>query len=125
MAVGHRVFVTMDCAEPQPLAEFWAALLSGELAFTTPNAVGVRAGSLWLAAMRVDDYRPPTWPSGDVPKQMHLDLDVDVDDLEAAAAEAVRLGATPAPFQPAPEHRRVLFDPAGHPFCLTTQSPRY
>ena len=28
-----------------------------------------------------------------------------------------------APEQPDPERWRVLFDPAGHPFCLTTQIP--
>jgi hypothetical protein len=97
-------------------------MLGGEVVFVTAGAVGVRTDSMWLAAMSVPDYRPPTWPGGDIPKQMHLDLAVT--DLQAAAAEAQRLGARPAAEQPAPEHRRVLLDPAGHPFCLTTQVPR-
>ncbi|HZP28331.1 MAG TPA: VOC family protein [Acidimicrobiia bacterium] len=122
MAVAHRVFVTLDCVDPAPLAEFWAAMLGGEIVFTTANAIGVRSDALWLAAMRVADYRPPTWPTGDVPKQAHLDLGVT--DLDAAAAEAERLGARPASFQPEPDRRRILLDPAGHPFCLTTQIPR-
>lgn len=122
MADVHRVFVTLDCAEPRPLAEFWAALLGGEVVFSTPQAVGVRTGHLWLAAMRVDGYRPPTWPDDAVPKQMHLDLGVE--DLDAAEAEALGLGATAAAFQPAPESRRILLDPAGHPFCLTAGIPR-
>jgi hypothetical protein len=42
-----------------------------------------------------------------VPKQIHLDL-----------------GATRAEFQPAPDARRILLDPAGHPFCLTVGIPR-
>ncbi len=45
-------------------------------------------------------------------------------DLGAAVAEAGRLGAVAAVFQPAPGQRRTLLDPAGHPFCLTTQIPR-
>jgi hypothetical protein len=90
--------------------------------FTTPRSVGVRSEAGWLAAMAVADYRPPTWPEPDVPKQIHLDLAVD--DLEAAVAEAIRCGATPAAVQPAPEARRILLDPAGHPFCLTTMIPR-
>lgn len=67
------------------------------------------------------DYRPPSWPDGPIPKQMHLD--VAVDDLEEAEAAALRLGARPAAEQPEPQRWRVLLDPAGHPFCLTTQIP--
>ena len=69
----------------------------------------------------VADYVAPTWPSNDVPKQLHLDLAVT--DLDVAVAEAERLGALPATVQPAPDRWRVLLDPAGHPFCLTTQLP--
>ena len=122
MAIARTVFITLDCAHPRPLAEFWAALLGGEVAFESPlKTVGVRTEWMWLTAMPVADYQPPTWPTGEVPKQIHLDLAVD--DLDAACAEALALGATLAPMQPAPELRRVLFDPAGHPFCLTTQTP--
>jgi hypothetical protein len=52
---------------------------------------------------------------------MHLDLAVD--DLDEAEAEALRLGAHRAAEQPAPDRWRVLLDPAGHPFCLSTQIP--
>jgi Glyoxalase-like domain len=34
------------------------------------------------------------------------------------------LGAVSAQFQPAPEARRIMLDPAGHPFCLTTGIPK-
>jgi hypothetical protein len=44
-------------------------------------------------------------------------FDFQVGDLDDAVAEALELGATLAPHQPQ-EHVRVLFDPAGHPFCL-------
>jgi catechol 2,3-dioxygenase-like lactoylglutathione lyase family enzyme len=122
MPLTGPVFVTMDCDDPEPLAAFWAALLGGEVRFRTPNAIGVRTEGLWVAAMRVDDHRPPTWPGGDVPKQLHLDISVD--DLDAAVAEAVQLGAREADVQPARERHRVMLDPAGHPFCLTTGVPR-
>lgn len=119
----HRVFVTLDCAEPQRLAEFWAAMLGGDVVFETAQAVGVRSEHVWVSAMRVDGYRPPTWPDETVPKQIHLDLAVD--DLDAAAVAAERLGATATGFQPAPEARRIMLDPAGHPFCLTTGIPKF
>lgn len=121
MAVAQQVFISLDCAEAPPLAAFWAAMLGGEVKFSHATAVGVQTDWMWLAAIEVPQYRPPTWPEGDVPKQMHLDIGVT--DLEAAVAEAEGLGARPAPFQPAPALRRVLLDPAGHPFCLTTQIP--
>lgn len=76
---------------------------------------------VWLAAVQVEDYQAPSWPDGGSAKQMHLDLAVD--DLDQAEAEALRLGATRAADQPAPERWRVLLDPAGHPFCLSTQIP--
>src|SRR5580704_5423037 len=63
---------------------------------------------------RVADHQPPDWPTGSAPKQIHLELAVD--DLEAAEARALELGASKAAEQPSPERWRVLLDPAGHPF---------
>ncbi len=121
MAVARLGSISLDCSEPAPLAEFWAALLGGEVAFTSDAFVAVKAGEMWLSTVKVDDHRPPSWPTADTPKQMHLDLAVD--DLDAAEAEAVRLGAVSVEDQPAPDRWRVLLDPAGHPFCLSTQIP--
>jgi hypothetical protein len=47
--------------------------------------------------------------------------DIAVDDLAAAVADALALGATLAEFQPQ-EDVRVLLDRAGHPFCLSTDT---
>jgi hypothetical protein len=46
-----------------------------------------------------------------------MHLDVVVDDLDAAEAEVIALGATKHEHQPGTTFR-VLLDPAGHPFCL-------
>ncbi len=51
-------------------------------------------------AQRVEDYLPPVWPSGPVPKQLHLELAVD--DLDAAEATALALSVRKAEEQPAP-----------------------
>jgi hypothetical protein len=63
----------------------------------------------------------PTWPSPDVPQQVHLDLTVPtVADLEGQHARALHLGArllddrSGDPVEPL----RVYADPAGHPFCI-------
>src|SRR5262245_19301562 len=121
MAVSPGGVVSLDCADPQPLAEFWAAMLDGELIPVRDGVIVIRTSWLWMAVLRVPEYVAPTWPDSDVPQQIHFDLAVT--DLEPAVKEAERLGARPAEFQPSPDKWRVLLDPAGHPFCLTTQIP--
>ncbi|MDQ1454428.1 MAG: hypothetical protein QOH28_48 [Actinomycetota bacterium] len=121
MAVARAGFVSIDCAEARPLAEFWAAMLGGEVAFTSSSTADVRSEWVWISAMEVVDYQPPTWPGPDIPKQIHLDLAVD--DLDESTKAALGLGATLSEVQPHPELWRVMFDPAGHPFCLTTLIP--
>ena len=113
--------VTLDCEETGPLVRFWADLLGGEVAFESDAFGAVKVGHLWITAQRVDDFRAATWPSGDVAKQMHLDLAVS--DLAETSARALELGARLADVQPAADRYLVLLDPAGHPFCLTTQIP--
>ena len=78
-----------------------------------------RDGSPGLGFIRVADYRPPTWPDPAQGKQIHLELGVD--DLDAAQARLLALGAAEPAVQPQPDERRVLLDPAGHPFCIAVQ----
>jgi Glyoxalase-like domain len=52
---------------------------------------------------------------------VHLELAA-TPDLDTATANAVRLGATLMQPQYDPR-RKVLLDPAGHPFCITTVTP--
>jgi catechol 2,3-dioxygenase-like lactoylglutathione lyase family enzyme len=112
------VMVTLDCAEVAPSAEFWSAMLGWEVAASTDDYAMLTApgGGPALGLGRVEDHQPPSWPDERGRKQFHLDLAVD--DLDAAAARAVGLGARLADPQPG-ETWRVLIDPAGHPFCLT------
>jgi hypothetical protein len=117
-----RLAISLDCADPVPLSRFWAELLGGEVIRTTNEVAIVKVDPmLLLVAMRVEEYVPPTWPRGSVPKQMHMD--VDVDDLHRSSKRASSLGAVRADLQHAPDHYLVFFDPAGHPFCLSTQFP--
>jgi hypothetical protein len=109
MAVARNGFVSLDCADPRPLAEFWAAMLGGEIMFESATTVGVRSDWVWLTALKIPDYEPPTWPEAGIPKQIHLDLAVS--DLQAAVEEAERLGATVAASQPAPERVASAFRP--------------
>jgi hypothetical protein len=121
MAVARLAMASFDCAEPVPLAEFWAGLLDGTVIMSDDEVSAVQTGTMMIATIRVPDYTPPTWPGGETPKHLHLDLAVR--DLDEAEATALRLGATKADHQPQPDQWRVFFDPAGHPFCLTANIP--
>jgi hypothetical protein len=111
----------LDCDDPAVLAAFWRDLLGGEITFTSEKFATVKVGGGQVTAIRVPDHRPPTWPDGEIPKQIHLDLVVD--DLDGAEEQAVRLGARRAALQAVPDRFRVLLDPAGHPFCLCLPGP--
>lgn len=113
--------IALDCADPGPLSRFWAALLGGEIVFASEEIAVVKLPHLLLTATRVENYVRPNWPIGSVPKQEHID--VDVDDLEDAENRAISFGAARAQWQPDPDSYLVFLDPAGHPFCLTTQIP--
>ncbi len=116
------VAVSLDCADPSMLAEFYRDLLDGELLWLSADSVGVRVPGAVLVMQRVDGYQPPTWPGSMVPAQMHLDLSAGKD-LDAPETRAIELGATRPEQQPDPDRWRVLIDPAGHPFCITTITP--
>ncbi|MFG2607217.1 VOC family protein [Streptomyces sp. NPDC048514] len=111
--------ITFDCADPAELARFYGELLDFPVLFSSDDFVMVgREGAAGLAFNRLADYRPPTWPDPAQEKQAHIELGVD--DLEAAEARLLDLGAKKPDFQPSPDRWRVLLDPAGHPFCITT-----
>ncbi len=118
--------VTVMTPEPLLLADFYARLLGTEVSATEPPPPGapeaagfaqVRMPHLTLNFEYEEQWARPVWPAqaGRQTATQHLDLRVD--DLEAATDWATRCGATLAETQPQ-DDVRVLFDPAGHPFCL-------
>ncbi len=78
-------------------------------------------GNRVLAIQEVDRLTPTTWPSPEVPMQLHIDYTVpDAAELERQRARAEHLGARLLldRSQDEGEPLYVLADPAGHPFCL-------
>ncbi|MEU5092622.1 VOC family protein [Streptomyces sp. NPDC021356] len=111
--------VTFDCADPAELGRFYGEVLDLPVAFATDDFVFLaKDGTPGLGFNRIADYRRPTWPDPTQEKQAHLE--VGVDDLDTAEAHLLTLGATKPTTQPSPDRWRVLLDPAGHPFCITT-----
>ncbi len=110
--IGHIDEVVVDCAEPMALARFWASVLGG------------------AATMRDDAWcyvDPPGWtrlafqlvPEGKTVKN-RLHLDVVVEDIAAASAQAVELGArTVGPVHSdAAGSFQVLLDPEDNEWCV-------
>ncbi len=114
--------VIVDCEQAAPVAEFYRRALDGEILSRDDDSVMLRVAGLRIIFREVPGFRPPTWPSTEVPMQVHLDFEAD--DLDATEAELHRLGATTPDHQ---AHRSdgliVMRDPAGHLFCIGTRLP--
>lgn len=128
--VMHTALDAVDC---RALAEFYRELLGlhyrpGD----EPPAEGDTDDADWLVLLDDEDQRvlavqeavelvASTWPSPDVPMQLHLDLRVPTRaELDRHWRRAEDLGATLLLDRAAEnaEPLVVLADPEGHPFCL-------
>jgi catechol 2,3-dioxygenase-like lactoylglutathione lyase family enzyme len=126
----------IDAPDARGLAEFYRELLGlqyrdGE----GPPTDGSPDDADWIVLVddtgeRVltiqlkEDLKPSTWPSEEVPMQMHMDFKVPTaDELERHRERAEALGARVLYDRTADadEPLYVLADPAGHPFCLLVQ----
>jgi len=121
MAGIRLAAISLDTTDPSSLAGFYRDLLGVTVMFESEAFIALEGAGVLLTTQLVPDHRAPDWPESGTPKQMHLELAVD--DLDAAEARALSLGARKADEQPAPDRWRVLLDPAGHPFCITTLIP--
>jgi predicted enzyme related to lactoylglutathione lyase len=116
MAIAALKMLTLDSSHAQRDATFWSAVLGWEVAHAQAEyAMLTGPGGMALGFGTLDDHQQPGWPNEHGTKQFHLDLAVD--DLDAAEAAVLDLGATKAEHQPGTTFR-VFLDPAGHPFCL-------
>lgn len=111
--------VVLDCADADALVDFYHRLLGWEVALREPDWALLRNpdGGTGLAFQTERWYEPPVWPEADGRPHKMVHLDFQVDDLEEAVRHALSAGARLADHQPQ-DDVRVLYDPAGHPFCL-------
>jgi hypothetical protein len=124
MAIAKYSLAIVDCPDPVALANFYGQITDWPIneEHTWLNEAGVVGWTqlksdvgATIGFARVENYREPTWPEGDIPQQEHLDFEVD--DLDVGEAEILKIGARKAEYQPG-DSFRVFLDPAGHPFCL-------
>lgn len=118
----------LGAPDPRALAHFYERLLGWTVVTSEPPLPGAPAEDGWVVLEGADrgqrlsfqyepDYVPPVWPPAPGRQAMMMHLDIAVENLEASTAWAQENGATVAEDQPQ-EDVRVMFDPAGHPFCL-------
>jgi catechol 2,3-dioxygenase-like lactoylglutathione lyase family enzyme len=126
----HTALDAMDCRE---LAEFYRAFLGLRYRPGDEPPDGGRVDEAdWLVLVdesgrrvfafnQVASLARPTWPTDEVPKQMHHDFRVSsVAELEEQRRRAEALGAVLLYDRSDDEAEPlyVLADPAGHPFCV-------
>ena len=114
--IGRWQALVIDCEDPDALAGFYQELL-GMIRVQEDDgfiSIGDAADRPAVAFQRVERLVRPSWPDADHPQQMHVD--VLVNDLDAAEADVLRLGA--ASLSAGSGTFRVYTDPGGHPFCL-------
>lgn len=109
----------IEAPDPAALARFYSELLGWPVVHEEAGTSVVASGSQgpYFVFQLAAGYTAPVWPPSDGQQRPMMHLDFQVGDLDSAVAEAVALGATVADSQPQ-DAVRVLFDPAGHPFCL-------
>lgn len=110
---------TLDAPDAHALARFYQALLGWPTRKEEQHWVEIAPpdGTAGLSFQTEPSFTRPRWPSTPDEQQMMMHLDIEVRDLQGAVEYALALGATMADFQ-FQDGVRVLYDPAGHPFCL-------
>lgn len=116
--------ITVDCAEPQRLAEFWCAALGFTVIDSRPDLIEIGSWEPTVERVRAEQM-PPTVlfvrvPEGKTSKnRLHLDLspidgttEEEVDRLCGLGAQRVDVG------QRGDEGWTVLADPEGNEFCV-------
>jgi hypothetical protein len=106
--------LTVDCTAPRVVAEFWAALLGGELSVPLPG--WLRLGTLG-EAVPVINFQPVPEPKRG---KTRIHLDVVVDDIEPAVQNVTRLGGRSLDKRYDYDEGTVVLmaDPEGNEFCL-------
>jgi catechol 2,3-dioxygenase-like lactoylglutathione lyase family enzyme len=117
--------VCIDCAPDdfENVIAFYCGMLGWPILDKEPRwaMLGELEGELNINVQVEDWYVPPVWPEEAPAQTKMMHFEIQVDDVQAAVARAIDLGAREAPRQPVDRDAgklRTMLDPAGHPFCL-------
>lgn len=119
--------ITLDTDNAHKLADFYAALLGWEKRCDDPEFIEVstqkgeplfRGEHPFIWIQQNPNYKPPVWPEEPEVQQQMMHIDYAVNDINKAVEHALKCGATKSDKQYS-DNWTVMFDPAGHPFCLS------
>ncbi|CAB4962245.1 MAG: VOC family protein [Actinobacteria bacterium] len=124
MTIAHLAYTALDCDNPIELADFYSKITGWPV---EPLGDYPPADVTWLELLddkgftkmgfqKIENYQKPTWPTGGLPQQAHIDFHAK--DLDIAEKQLLEIGAVKAEFQPKPHRFRIFLDLAGHPFCI-------
>lgn len=114
--------IAIDCADENALADFYTNMLSWTKTFSGNGFAVVSSPEVpfLLVFQGVENYQPPVWPWERDKQAQMMHFDFYVENLEESVEHAKKCGATVSEVQFFEPGAIVLFDPAGHPFCLST-----
>ncbi|MBV1849973.1 DUF7003 family protein [Catellatospora tritici] len=72
MAIARLPLIAIDCPDPGALARFYGAMLDWRIDVSADRASVCPEDGQCIAFHRVAGHKPPTWPTHERPKQMHL-----------------------------------------------------
>ena len=124
MTIAHLAYTALDCDNPIELADFYSKITGWPV---EPLGDYPPADVTWLELLddkgftkmgfqKIENYQKPTWPTGGLPQQAHIDFHAK--DLDIAEKQLLEIGAVKAEFQPKLHRFRIFLDLAGHPFCI-------
>ena len=111
--------IAFDCSNANELADFYAKLLGWDKEISSDEWAALRTPEgILFAFQTVENYIHPVWPwkSGEQQQMAHIDFKVD--NLPESVEFALKCGAKKSDVQ-FYDTSVVMFDPAGHPFCLS------
>lgn len=110
---------TYDCKDACALAMFYKELLGWKEYYSGDGWAALRSPQGWvLSFQEIEEYVKPVWPWAEGKQQQMAHLDFYADDLENTVKYAESCGAKKSDIQYF-ETSTVMFDPEGHPFCLS------
>ena len=119
--ISSMIGIAFDCVNADDLANFYAQLLGWDKIISNEAYAAIRTPhGILLVFQTVENYVSPIWPWKDGAQQQMAHIDFHVDNLPEAVEHAIQCGAKKADVQYY-EDAMVMLDPAGHPFCLSTE----
>jgi len=124
MTIAHYAYTALDCDNPIELADFYSKITGWPVEplgdFPPEDVTWIELlddkGFTKMAFQLIENYQKPTWPTGGLPQQAHMDFHAR--DLDIAEKQLLEIGAVKAEYQPKPHRFRIYLDLAGHPFCM-------